>query len=92
MIQGRVFKSTGSWYTVLAEGKFYECRLRGKLRLDDEKVTNPVAVGDWVNIAPENDTEAVIKDVLPRENYIIRKSTRKRSIATVLQLILIKPF
>jgi len=78
MIKGRVFKSTGSWYTVLATGKFYECRLRGKLRLDDEKVTNPVAVGDWVNIAPENDTEAIIKDVLPRENYIIRKSTRKK--------------
>lgn len=78
MIKGRVFKSTGSWYTVFAEGKFYECRLRGKLRLDDEKVTNPVAVGDWVNIKPENDTEAVIKDVLPRQNYIIRKSTRKK--------------
>lgn len=78
MMKGRVFRSTGSWYTVLAEGKFYECRLRGKLRLDDEKVTNPVAVGDWVNIAPENDTEAVIKDVLPRENYIIRKSTRRK--------------
>jgi len=78
MIKGRVFKSTGSWYTVFAEGKFYECRLRGKLRLDDEKVTNPVAVGDWVNIAPENEKEAIIKDVLPRENYIIRKSTRKK--------------
>ena len=78
MIKGRVFKSTGSWYTVLAEGKFYESRLRGKLRLDDEKVTNPVAVGDWVNIVPENEQEAVIKDILPRENYIIRKSTRKK--------------
>ena len=77
-IKGRVFKSTGSWYTVLAEGKFYECRLRGKLRLDEEKVTNPVAVGDWVSIEPENDTEANIKEVLPRENYIIRKSTRKK--------------
>lgn len=78
MIKGRVFKSTGSWYTVLAEGEFYECRLRGKLRLDDEKVTNPVAVGDWVSIEPENDKEANIKEVLPRENYIIRKSTRKK--------------
>jgi ribosome biogenesis GTPase len=77
-MKGRVFKSTGSWYTVLADEKFYECRLRGKLRLDDEKVTNPIAVGDWVNIDPENDKEANIKAVLPRDNYIIRKSTRKK--------------
>ncbi|WKK79372.1 ribosome small subunit-dependent GTPase A [Marivirga arenosa] len=77
-MKGRVYKSTGSWYTVLAEGKFYECRLRGKMRLDEEKVTNPVAVGDWVEITPENEKEAIIKEVLPRENYIIRKSTRKK--------------
>lgn len=78
MMKGRVFRSTGSWYTVWAEGTFYECRLRGKLRLDDEKVTNPVAVGDWVSIKLENDTEGVITDILPRDNYIIRKSTRKK--------------
>ena len=48
-MRGRVYKSTGSWYTVKAEdGGFYECRLKGKFRIDDIKNTNPVAVGDWV--------------------------------------------
>lgn len=77
-MKGRVFKSTGSWYTVKVEGQYIECRLRGKLRLDDEKVTNPIAVGDWVSIIMDNEKEGIIQEVLPRENYIIRKSTRKK--------------
>ncbi len=77
-MKGRVFKSTGSWYTVKIDDKYIECRLRGKLRLDDEKVTNPVTVGDWVSITMDNETEGIIHEVLPRENYIIRKSTRKK--------------
>lgn len=77
-MKGRVFKSTGSWYTVKVDEQYIECRLRGKLRLDDEKVTNPITVGDWVGITMDNDTEGIIHSVLPRENYIIRKSTRKK--------------
>ncbi|GAA5024210.1 putative ribosome biogenesis GTPase RsgA [Marivirga lumbricoides] len=77
-MKGRVFKSTGSWYTVKVNDQFVECRLRGKLRLDDEKVTNPIAVGDWVSIIMDNEKEGIIQEVLPRENYIIRKSTRKK--------------
>lgn len=77
-MEGRVFKSTGSWYTVKSGNDFFECRLRGKLRLDDEKVTNPVAVGDFVSFKLENDHEGVILEILPRDNYIIRKSTRKK--------------
>ena len=48
------------------------------MRLDDEKVTNPVTVGDWVEIVLENEEEGIIQEVLPRKNYIIRKSTRKK--------------
>lgn len=77
-MKGRVFKSTGSWYTVKVDDQYIECRLRGKLRLDDEKVTNPITVGDWVGITMDNETEGIIHEVLPRENYIIRKSTRKK--------------
>ena len=77
-MKARVFKSTGSWYSVKAGDQFYNCRLRGKMRLDDEKVTNPVTVGDWVEIALENEEEGIIQEVLPRKNYIIRKSTRKK--------------
>ena len=46
---GKVIKSTGSWYIVLDEtGRQWECRLRGKIRLDGIRSTNPVAVGDNV--------------------------------------------
>jgi ribosome biogenesis GTPase len=48
------------------------------MRLDAEKVTNPVTVGDWVEINLENDEEGVIQQVIDRSNYIIRKSTRKK--------------
>lgn len=73
-----VTKSTGSWYEVLADdGKTYDCRIKGKFRTKDIKTTNPVAVGDWVDIMVETDTvpHTAIIDVLhERRNYIIRKS------------------
>ena len=49
-MKGQVIKSTGSWYIVLDEtGRQWECRLRGKIRLDGLRSTNPVAVGDKVD-------------------------------------------
>jgi len=78
MLKGRVFKSTGSWYNVQVGDQFYNCRLRGKMRLSEDKVTNPVAVGDFVEIVLENDKEGIIHQVVDRRNYIIRKSTRKK--------------
>jgi ribosome biogenesis GTPase len=80
-MEGKVIKSTGSWYHVLAEdGKEYNCRLRGKFKIKGLKVTNPVAVGDKVQLEIEDVEEetGVITDIQPRENYIIRKSTRKK--------------
>lgn len=79
-MQGRVFKSTGSWYNVVAEdNQLYQCRLRGKFKLEGVKVTNPIAVGDWVELEIEDkaNNTGLITDILPRTNYIIRKSTRK---------------
>lgn len=71
-------KSTGSWYDVLADdGRLYASRIRGKIRLEDIKETNPVAVGDYVDVAPETEKEAVITAILPRENYIARKAVKK---------------
>jgi len=70
-MKGVVIKSTGSWYTVLAEsGEKVECRTKGKLRLEESKATNPIAVGD--NVIFQNDS---IEEILPRKNYIIRKAT-----------------
>lgn len=77
-MQGTVYKSTGSWYTVKAQnGVFYECRLKGRFRIDGIKSTNPVAVGDVVNFKVEtkgDETVGIIDRIEERENYIIRKS------------------
>ena len=74
MIQGTVYKSTGSWYLVKARDNFLECRIKGKIRLKDISTTNPIAVGDQVIFELENDGNGIISDILPRTNYIIRKS------------------
>lgn len=73
---GRVIKSTGSWYDVRNDaGEVVQCRLRGKIRLDGLRTTNPVAVGDWVNFEKERDKDTcVIDKIMPRTNVIVRKS------------------
>jgi len=77
-LEGLVLKSTGSWYTIKSDaGTIYRCRLRGKLKLKGVKITNPVAVGDLVKFSVEKDHEGIIYEILPRINYLIRKSTRK---------------
>lgn len=72
---GLVVKSTGSWYAVRIEGgEVIDCRLKGKIRLDDRKTTNPVAVGDIVDVDRDKDGSNQITNIHPRKNYIIRKS------------------
>lgn len=71
---GIVLKSTGSRYLVKAENRIYDCVLKGKLRLDLRKSTNPVAVGDRVDLELEEGGEAGISFIHPRRNYIIRRS------------------
>lgn len=77
-MKGTVIKSTGSWYQVLAENnQVYECRLKGNFRLKEQKNTNPITVGDHVEIEIEdNKNNAVISKLEPRKNYIIRKATK----------------
>lgn len=72
---GVVIKSTGSWYVVLdSEGNSIECRIRGKIRLKEVRSTNPVVVGDRVEYEAEGEN-GVITDILPRDNYIIRRAS-----------------
>ena len=74
-MEALVIKSTGSWYLVrINSGELLECRLKGKIRLDDRKTTNPVAVGDIVDIQRDKDGSNQITNIHPRKNYIIRKS------------------
>jgi len=80
--KGIVIKSTGSWYTVKTEeGNLIESRIKGNLRLKGIRSTNPIAVGDHVEISEskeDNNTDSLIvgliHKILPRTNYIIRKS------------------
>lgn len=79
-MNGIIYKSTGSWYSVKGEeGKFYQARLRGKFKHLDLKVTNPLSVGDFVemDLDPLTPGEAIIHTIAPRTNYIIRRSAHK---------------
>jgi len=79
-VNGTVYKSTGSWYTVKSdEGDFYECRIKGKFRTQGIKSTNPVAVGDHVGFDLEtigDETVGIITEIGERKNYIVRKSVK----------------
>lgn len=76
-MEGRVMKSTGSWYEVLGEDKkIYLCRVQGRLRLEEIKETNPVAVGDIVELIVDGQ-DASITEVRPRDNHILRQSVKK---------------
>lgn len=79
---GRVLKSTGSWYEVVGENQTrYPCRIRGKMRLEGVKESNPIAVGDQVEF---DEQEGVINQVLPRQNHVLRQSVKKTGHASVL--------
>ncbi len=90
-------RSTGSWYEVRDEANHvWQCRLKGKFKMKGFKVTNPIAVGDWVHFEVEDEVEnmGTIHEILPRSNYIVRKSVHKTAhghlIATNIdQLVLI---
>lgn len=83
-MKGVVMRSTGSFYDVLADnGERYSCRIRGKIRLEGIKETNPVAVGDRVMFDEINDT-GNITEILPRDNHILRKSVKKTGHSHVL--------
>ncbi|HVW98526.1 MAG TPA: ribosome small subunit-dependent GTPase A [Mucilaginibacter sp.] len=75
-MQGLITKSTGSWYQVrLPDGQRIDCRIKGKFRIKGIVTTNPLAVGDMVDIEMEPDQETgVVTNLHPRKNYIIRKS------------------
>lgn len=84
---GLVFRSTGSWYEIRDKsGDFYNCRLKGKFKIKDLKVTNPIAVGDQVKFFLEegSDNQGIIFDILPRKNYIVRNSVHKAHHAHLL--------
>jgi ribosome biogenesis GTPase len=80
-MKGTILRSTGSWYEIQTEDKteIYKGRLRGKFKIKDLKVTNPLAVGDFVKFELEKGVEetAFITEIFPRENYFIRQSVQR---------------
>jgi ribosome biogenesis GTPase len=83
-MEGTVMRSTGSFYDVLGtDDRKYTCRVRGKIRLEGIKETNPVAVGDRVILDLEHEI-ASITEILPRKNHILRQSVKKTGHAHVL--------
>jgi|TARA_B110000967_G_scaffold21637_1_gene20098 ribosome biogenesis GTPase len=77
-MRGLVYKSTGSWYSVKTlDNKQFDCRIKGKFRLDGIKSTNPIAVGDYVDFEVEKNSDVetgVIHNICERKNYVLRKS------------------
>jgi len=74
-----VYKSTGSWYTIKDEkGQWHNARIKGIFKIDDITSTNPIAVGDEVDIdvEDENENTAIITKIHARKNYINRQSPR----------------
>ena len=80
-MKGIVARVTGSWHDIrLEDGTMLPSRIIGKLRMDDIKTTNPVGVGDEVEVQYETGDEfkGVITEVLPRRNYVVRQSPRRK--------------
>lgn len=77
-MQGLVIKSTGSQYLVrFDDGSILLCRIRGNLRMKEFEATNPITVGDRVDVDwKPGDDVGQITDMQPRKNYIIRKSVK----------------
>ena len=75
-MKGLVIKNTGSWYLVKTdEGNYVECKIKGNFRLKGIRSTNPVAVGDHVQIIMNQEGTAFISEIEDRKNYIIRRAS-----------------
>jgi ribosome biogenesis GTPase len=86
-MQATITKSTGSWYIARTDsGDLWQCRTRGKLRLENLNTSNPVAVGDVVSIEPDPNYEhtASIVKIEQRKNWIIRKANKLSSQRQIL--------
>jgi ribosome biogenesis GTPase len=80
-MKARIYKSTGSWYSVkLENGQFSQARIKGVIKLDAITSTNPIAVGDWVDCAMEEDAEqaVMIHTIAVRDNYVARQSPHNK--------------
>lgn len=83
----RVYKSTGSWYLVKApDGEFLQARIKGKFKIDDITSTNPIAVGDYVDIEISQEAERAftITTIHDRKNYVNRRSPANKRLHHII--------
>jgi ribosome biogenesis GTPase len=84
-LQATIYKSTGSWYTAKATtGEVFQARIKGVMKIDEDITsTNPIAVGDIVEIVREDGdataNNAMITEIVDRRNYIVRSSPHKKN-------------
>jgi ribosome biogenesis GTPase len=81
-MQALIYKSTGSWYVAKTEsGQVYNARIKGIFKIDEITSTNPIAVGDIVQLMPESEegNTAVITAIENRKNYIARSSPHNKT-------------
>ncbi len=80
-MKGLIIKSTGSWYIAKdKKNNIFNCRLKGKFRLDNLKLSNPVVTGDIVEFVKDKfqTNSYLINKIIKRNNYLIRKSSKKK--------------
>ena len=75
-MRGLVTRSTGSSYIVrMDDGTSVECHIKGNFRIRGIRSTNPVAVGDYVEVQTLPDGTNWITEIADRRNYIFRRAT-----------------
>lgn len=85
-MKAKILQSTGSWYQAKTDDqKNIKCRLLGKFKQEEQKSTNPIAVGDEVILSYDSQSgDYVIEEILPRRNYIIRQSPRQKHLKHII--------
>lgn len=84
-MHGLVIKNTGSWYTVRTDdGRVVDSKIKGSFRLKAIRTTNPVVIGDYVEIESNNEGTAYITAIHDRRNYMIRRSSNLSKQAHIL--------
>jgi ribosome biogenesis GTPase / thiamine phosphate phosphatase len=84
-MRGLVVKNTGSWYLVKTDdNQLVECKIKGTFRLKGIRSTNPVAVGDYVDVILNKEDAGLISNIEDRRNYIVRRSTNLSKLSHIL--------
>ena len=80
-MKATIYKSTGSWYVAKADnGKTYNARIKGIFKIDEITSSNPLAVGDEVELEEESEINtAIINEIYERKNYVARSSPHRKS-------------